>query len=85
MSAGTLHVAPPSRPLPPPISLEEAFAAPALATAEREGRTAYIQDTLAVDFAAASDEQSSAHSAPCGTTCPTPPPGPVASPSPCSR
>ncbi len=57
MSAGLLHVAPPSRPLPPPLSLEEAIRRSRLATAEREGRTPYIQDTLAVDFAAASDEQ----------------------------
>ena len=57
MSAGLLHVVPPSRPLPPPLSLEEAIRRSRLATAEREGRTGYIQDTLAVDFAAASDEQ----------------------------
>lgn len=57
MSSGLLHVAPPSRPLPPPISLEEAVRRSRLATAEREGRTGYIQGTLAVDFAAASDEQ----------------------------
>ena len=57
MSAGVLHVAPPSRPLPPPISLEEAVRRSREATAQLEGRTGYIQDTLAVDFAAASDEQ----------------------------
>ena len=57
MSAGVLHVTPPSRALPPPISLEEAVRRSRQATAEREGRTPYIQDTLAVDFAAASDEQ----------------------------
>jgi hypothetical protein len=57
VSSGLLHVTPPSRALPPPISLEEAVRRSRQATAEREGRTPYIQDTLAVDFAAASDEQ----------------------------
>lgn len=57
MSAGVLHVAPPSRPLPPPISLEEAVRRTREATAQREGRSGYVQDTLAVDFASASDEQ----------------------------
>ena len=57
MSAGLLHVAPPSRSIPPPISLEEAVRRSRQATEAREGRNGYIQDTLAVDFAAASDEQ----------------------------
>jgi hypothetical protein len=57
MNGGSLHVTPPSRPLPPPISLEEAVRRSRLAQEEREGRTGYIQDALAVDFAFASDEQ----------------------------
>lgn len=57
MRGGLLHVAPPSRPLPPPISLEEAIRGSRQATAAHEGHAGYVQDTLAVDFAAASDEQ----------------------------
>ena len=57
MSAGILHVAPPTRPLPPPISLDEALRRSRLAIEAREGRSGYVQGTLAVDFAAASDEQ----------------------------
>ena len=57
MSAGVLHVAPPTRPLPPPISLDEALRRSRLAIEAREGRSGYVQGTLAVDFAAASDEQ----------------------------
>ena len=57
MSVGALHVAPPSRPLPPPISLEEAVRRSREAAAALDGRSGYVQDTLAVDFAAASDEQ----------------------------
>lgn len=57
MSAGLLHVVPPIRPLPPPISLEDAVRRSRLAREAREGRSGYVQDALAVDFAAASDEQ----------------------------
>ena len=57
MSAGLLHVAPPTVPLPPPISLEEAVRRSRLAREAREGHGGYVQDALAVDFAAASDEQ----------------------------
>ena len=57
MSVGALHVAPPVRPLPPPIPLDEAVRRSRLAIEAREGRNGYVQGTLAVDFAAASDEQ----------------------------
>ena len=57
MSLETVHVVSPSRPLPPAISLEEAVRRSRLAQDERMGRTGYIQDALAVDFASASDEQ----------------------------
>lgn len=57
MTAGALHVVPQSRPLPPPIPLEEAVRRSRLAREQREGSNGYVQDALAVDFAAASDEQ----------------------------
>ena len=56
MSAGLLHATPRTRPLPEPISLTEAVRRSRLALEEREGRSGYVQGTLAVDFAAASDE-----------------------------
>lgn len=56
MSAGLLHVVPPIQTLPAPISLEEAVHRSRLAREAHEGRAGYIQDALAVDFAAASDE-----------------------------
>lgn len=46
-------VAPPTSPRPPAIPLREALAR----SAESAGNPAYIQDALAVDLAAASDEQ----------------------------
>ena len=57
MTSGALHVVPPNRPLPPPLSLEEAVRLSRLAREIREGVHGYVQDALAVDFAAASDEQ----------------------------
>jgi hypothetical protein len=57
VSSGTLHVVPPIRHLPPPISLEEAVRLSRQAREAREGRNGYVQDALAVDFASASDEQ----------------------------
>lgn len=57
MTAGALRVAAPPRPLPPPVSLEEALRQSRLARESREGTHGYVQDALAVDFAAASDEQ----------------------------
>ena len=57
MTAGTLHVVSPSHPLPPPISLEEAVRRSRLAREALEGTSGYVQDALAVDFTAASDEQ----------------------------
>lgn len=56
MTAGLLHAAPRTRPLPEPISLDEAVRRSRLAREEREGRSGYVQGTLAVNFAAASDE-----------------------------
>lgn len=57
MTAGALHVVSPSRPLPPPISLAEAVRLSRLAREDREGSNGYVQDALAVDFAAVADEQ----------------------------
>ena len=57
MTTGALHVVGPSRPLPPPISLEEAVRLSRLAGEAQEGRPGYVQDALAVDFGTASDEQ----------------------------
>ncbi len=56
MTSGLLHATPRTRPLPEPISLAEAVRRSRLAREEREGRSGYVQGTLAVDFAAASDE-----------------------------
>lgn len=57
MTAGTLHAVGPYRPLPPPISLEEAVRRTRLTRDAQDGRPGYVQDALAVDVAAASDEQ----------------------------
>jgi hypothetical protein len=56
MTPGLLHATPRTRPLPEPISLNEAVRLSRLAREEREGRPGFVQGTLAVDFAAASDE-----------------------------
>ena len=57
MTLEAVRVVSPARLLPPPISLEEAMRQSRLAQEERLGRTGYIQDALAVDFASASDEE----------------------------
>ncbi|MBM6404394.1 hypothetical protein JQN72_09095 [Phycicoccus sp. CSK15P-2] len=54
MTAAGLHVGAHSRPLPPPIPLDEAIRR---ARAVGDARPGYVQDALAVDFACASDEQ----------------------------
>jgi hypothetical protein len=55
VSAGLLHATPRMRPLPEPISLDEAVRRSRLALEEREGLSGYVQGTLAVDFAASDD------------------------------
>lgn len=57
MSAGLLHVAPYTPALPPALPLDEAVRRARLQREAMEGTSPYIQDALAVDFAAASDEQ----------------------------
>lgn len=57
MSAGLLHVVPYTPPLPPALPLEEAIRRARIQREAFEGTAGYIQDALAVDFAAASDEQ----------------------------
>ncbi len=57
MSAGVLHVAPRPRLLPPALPLDEAVRRARQQREERLGTHGYIQDALAVDFAAASDDQ----------------------------
>jgi hypothetical protein len=56
VNAGLLHATPRTRPLPEPISLDEAVRRSRLAREEREGLSGYVQGTLTVDFASASDE-----------------------------
>ena len=57
MSAGVLHVAPRPQLLPPALPLDEAVRRARQLREERMGTHGDIQDALAVDFAAASDEQ----------------------------
>jgi hypothetical protein len=57
VSDGQLHVAPPTRPLPPAIPLHEAVRRSREAREALNRTPGYVQDTLAVDFACASDEQ----------------------------
>jgi hypothetical protein len=57
MSRGSLHVAPPVRTLPPPLSLDEAVRRGREARQALDRRPRYVQDALAVDFECASDEQ----------------------------
>jgi Family of unknown function (DUF6459) len=54
VSSGTLHVVPRYHALPPAVSLAEAVRSTREAGDRRPG---YVQDALAVDFAAASDAQ----------------------------
>ncbi|WP_392544910.1 Rv3235 family protein [Oryzobacter telluris] len=57
MSSGVLHVVPRTVPLPPALPLDEALRVARLQREALTGSNGYIQDALAVDFAAASDEQ----------------------------
>jgi hypothetical protein len=57
VSSGALHVVPAARPLPPPLPLDEAIRRTRQAMDLREGRNGYVQEPLAVDFSAASDEE----------------------------
>lgn len=57
MTSGALRAAPRARRLPEPMSLDEAVRASRAAREEREGRSGYVQDALAVDFDAVSDER----------------------------